>query len=158
LVIRQSLIAMKRTSLPGVSIPNQVDASLHKKVSKMIRRVERILVPPNSVKVNPYSEEFDSLLNKLQTGQFYTNVFESPTKSKYRYSSKNNQPLLRNVDWDKLELEVIKIIGKGDEDYILPIKIQEEFLTEKKIQDDEEQKKLKKERLNRLQVTLSYII
>jgi hypothetical protein len=99
--------------------------------------------------LNPYTDIFDAFLDKVKQGEFYEDVYNTFKKSKK--FQKGKQPIFRKVSWEKLEIELMNLLNERSpvEPKIL-IKVKDEFIAEINTQNEEQEKAMKKERLNRL--------
>eukprot|EP01038_Epipyxis_sp_PR26KG_P004388 gene4388-6204_t len=120
-----------------------------KKITKLLNRIQRILVPSNRIIHNPQvSEKFDNIQQLLSKGKLYDFVYDE----NYSKRNKANQLILRKINWQKFEAEVLKATNIHDElEFIMPVAIQEEINGEKVIHIEEDEKFIRKENIKRLQ-------
>lgn len=142
----------------NINHPN--DANLTKQVIKMIDRIEKIIVPNNSLIVNCIGPRLDVLKSKLKRGVFY---MDAETEFKQLGSGrkvlvKSANPTIestfadRIVNWELLEEELCNVISNYDSSYVFPKAVIEEIETEKKIQFEVLEKFRIREKLSSLQV------
>lgn len=93
----------------------QADNNLLKELTKMIHRIERIIVPSNSIVFNVLGSKIDSLLLKIKSGFFFIDVkeFIKERNDLLNYDSKAIEPLFRKVNWISFEKELFKVISNG---------------------------------------------
>ena len=97
------------------SISSQADSNLLKELTKMIHRIERIIVPSNSIVFNAIGSKLDTFLLKLKSGLFFIDVeeFIKERSELLNYDSKVIEPLFRKVNWILFEHELFKVISNG---------------------------------------------
>jgi hypothetical protein len=140
------------------TISAQADAGLLKEITKMIHRIERILVPSNSLVHSTIGERLDGLLKQIKKGVFFEDVNMFPVEDLIGYEVKSIEPLFRKVNWVSLEHEIWNVVGEGNAEYTLPPAVQVEIYTEKTVHTDKLEKAAGKERVRRLQVSFELIL
>lgn len=136
------------------SISALADATLLKETIKLIHRIERILVPINSLVHSTIGERLDGLLVEIKKGKYFEDVNKFPLKDLIGYDVKSIEPLFRRVNWDRLGFDIWTTVGEGDETYILPDTVINEIAMERQVHEDKLQKSVNKERVRRMQVQL----
>ena len=139
------------------SISAQADATLLKEITKLIHRIERILVPSNSLIHSTIGERLDGLIRRVKRGDYFEDVSKFPIDDLIGYDVRSIEPLVRRVSWEALEKEIWNVVSNGDLEYILPYSVTEEIVTERMVHEDKLQKAANKERVRRLQVQILFI-
>lgn len=134
------------------SISAQADVTLLKEITKLIHRIERILVPINSLVHSTIGERLDRLILQIKKGDYFEDVNKFPVEDLIGYEAKSIEPLFRKVAWEKLELAIWTAVSDGDVEYNLPVSVLVEIATERQVHDDKLEKAASKERVRRLQV------
>ena len=134
------------------AISAQADATLLKEIIKLIHRIERILVPPNSLVHSTIGERLDGLIARIKKGEFFQDVNKFPLDDLIGYDAKSIEPLFRQVAWEKLHSAIWLSVSDGNESYELPSTVLNEIGMEQQVHDDKLQKAANKERVRRMQV------
>lgn len=134
------------------SISAQADVNLMKDITKLIHRIERILVPINSLVHSTVGQKLDSLLLKAKSGVFFEDVRRFPHNELIGYEVRSIEPLFRKVAWPKFEEAIWETVNEGNADYQLPTSVLNDIAMEKQAHDDRLEKAANKERVRRLQV------
>lgn len=134
------------------SISAQADANLFKDITKLIHRIERILVPMNSMIHSTVGQRLDSLLLKVKSGIYFEDVHRFPHNDLIGYEVRTIEPLFRKVAWSKLEDAIWATVSEGDSEYQLPITVLNDIAMEKQAHSDRLEKAANKERVRKLQV------
>lgn len=134
------------------SISAQADATLLKEITKLIHRIERILVPINSLVHSTIGERLDQLIVQIKKGEYFENVNKFPVEDLIGYDVRSIEPLFRKVSWGKLELDIWNTVSDGDSEYRLPDAVIVEIATERQVHEDKLERAASKERVRRLQV------
>lgn len=131
------------------------DEYLAKQLSKLLFRIERILVPSNAIIVSDASSNLELLTRKIKRKDFFEDAIMVPTIAKKSSGKSSNQEWMRRrVKWDDLQRHIFDILSNGDPTYVIPKKIQDEIDTERNFQQDEESKLRAKLKMQSLQVQL----
>jgi hypothetical protein len=138
------------SSIAAVSA--QADVTLLKEITKLIHRIERILVPINSLVHSTIGERLDGMLADIKKGCYFEDVKKFPHKDLLGYDVKSIEPLFRRVNWENLGYDIWKVVGENDETYILPDAVVNEIAMERQVHEDKLQKAANKERVRRMQV------
>jgi len=140
----------------AASIVAQADANLLKVVTKLLNRIERILVPSNSLVHNSVGSRLDVFLKKIKTGHFFVNVVEFTKKRAdlLGYDAKTIEPLFRQVNWDAFEQQLYRVILDGDEEVNIPLEVMNELSIERDAQQQRLSKAVSKELVRNLQVLM----
>lgn len=113
------------------------DAYYYKQISKLIHRIERIIVPSNTVIHSNASSILENLLNLVKEGVFYESIHNA--KGKHLGKLDENKP--KRVNWDKLEQKLLNIISSDIKVSSTQLfKINEEIAIERRFQKDEDLK------------------
>lgn len=134
------------------SVSAQADATLLKEITKLIHRIERILVPTNSLVHSTIGARLDGLLGEIKKGKYFEDVNKFPVQDLIGYDVRSIEPLFRKVSWDKLGMAIWKTVGEGDESYILPDSVINEIAMERQVHEEKLLKATNKERVRRMQV------
>lgn len=140
------------------SISAQADTTLLKEITKLIHRIERILVPTNSLVHTTIGAKLDGLLGDIKKGKFFEDVKRFPVNDLIGYDIKSIEPLFRKVAWEKLGMAIWKTVNEGDETYILPDSVLNEIAMERQVHEDKLEKAANKEVVRRMQVVDTCII
>lgn len=134
------------------AVSAQADATLLKEITKLIHRIERILVPTNSLVHSTIGERLDGLLVEIKKGKYFEDVKKFPLQDLIGYDPKSIEPLFRKVNWEKLGYDIWKTVGENDDTYILPDIVLNEIAMERQVHEEKFQKAANKERVRRMQV------
>lgn len=138
------------------SISAQADANLLKDITKLIHRIERILVPTNSMVHSTMGQKLDGLIATAKTGSFFVDVNKFPVNDLIGYEVRHIEALFRKVAFPKLEAALFNIVSEGNPEYQLPYTVQAEIEMEKQAHNEKFEKAASKERVRRLQVRIVY--
>jgi hypothetical protein len=138
------------------SISAQADANMLKEIIKLIHRIERILVPINSLVHTNIGEKLDGLLVEIKKGKYFEDVNKFPVQDLIGYDVRSIEPLFRKVAWEKLGMAIWTTLNDGNEEYFLPDAVINEIAMERQVHEDKLQKAVNKERVRRMQVRISY--
>jgi len=136
------------------SVVAQADANLLKVVTKLVNRIERILVPSNSLVHNSLGARLDVFMKKVKAGHFFVNVVEFTKKRAdlLGYDAKTIEPLFRQVNWEAFEQQLYRVLRDGDEGYAIPAEVMSELSLESDAQQQRLSKAINKELVRSLQV------
>lgn len=137
------------------------DAYLTKTVFKLLGRIERIVIPTNSILKSSIS--FTALMKLVETGIFFEKSSCSHFIEKRNECAKSDAIIYKQkipipaiipkiIKWDELELAIINILSEGNKDFIVPIKVRDEIDPEKSFQYEEEKRRMTKEKMLLLKV------
>jgi hypothetical protein len=131
----------------------QADAALLRDLSKLMNRIERALIPSQSLIHSPVTDQLSALMRRLQRGLVFTDVTDFDKDAVLKAYSKNSESIVRKIDWDRFCKELKEAISFGAPDYEFPSEVAEEINTERSIHEEKLQKALKKEKSRQLQVS-----
>ncbi len=134
------------------SISAQADVNLLKDITKLVHRIERILVPINSLVHSTIGQKLDTLLVKAKSGTFFEDARRFPHNDLLGNDLRTIEPLFRKVAWPKFEAAILNTVSDGDPDYQLPLTVQNDIAMEKRAHEERLEKAASKERVRRLQV------
>jgi hypothetical protein len=140
------------------TIEAQADASLLKEMKKLINRIERILVPHNSLVHSTIGERLDGLQRRVHSGEFFEHVNAFPTEELLGYDPRSIEALVRRVAWDSFEAQLLSTLSEGDASYALHPEAQLELETERRVHAEKLQKAATKEKVRRLQVRVWCVV
>lgn len=140
------------------SISAQADAILLKEITKLIHRIERILVPINSLVHSTIGERLDRMILQIKKGDYFEDVNKFPVEDLIGYDVKSIEPLFRKVAWEALERDIWTTVSDGDAEYQLPHAVLIEIARERQAHEDKLEKAASKERVRRLQVGKSILL
>jgi hypothetical protein len=139
------------------SISAQADANILKEIVKLIHRIERILVPINSLVHSNIGEKLDGLLVEIKKGKYFEDVNKFPAQDLIGYDVRSIEPLFRKVSWEKLGMAIWTTLNDGNEEYFLPDAVINEIAMERQVHEDKLQKAVNKERVRRMQVSFLFL-
>ena len=150
-------------SSPADRVRNKMAENLHsaeyltKQISKLLHRIERVMIPSNEVVHSNISSRISSLSKKIKAQAFFEDIELPPVAAVVgKKSAPRNQTKdipLKKVSWDKLEKEIIFAISDGDvEGFVAPSEVINEIEDERRLQSQEVLKLQGKLTLARLQV------
>lgn len=136
------------------SIVAQADAYLLKTVTKLVNRIERILVPSNSLVHSSLGDRLDAFMKKVKVGCFFVNVVEFTKRRAdlLGYDAKTIEPLFRQVNWEAFEQQLYRVLRDGDEGFAIPAEVMSELSLERDAQQQRLSKAMNKELVRSLQV------
>ena len=160
----QEYLKMRETKSKGVPSNNrknetfgillqQADAALLRDISKLMNRIERALIPSQSLIHDPVSDQLSALMRRLQRGLVFTDVTHFERDAVLKAYSKNSESIVRKIDWEKFCIELKNAISFGALNYEFPAQVAEEISLERSIHEDRLLKALKKEKSRQLQVS-----
>jgi hypothetical protein len=137
------------------------DAYLTKSVFKLLGRIERIVIPTNSIVKSSIS--FTSLMKLVETGIYFeksscSNFIEKRNECSKSDAINNGQKIPiptfipKIIKWNELEIAIVEILAEGNKDYIVPVKVFDEIYPEKSFQYEEENRRMTKEKVLLLKV------
>lgn len=137
------------------------ETQLTKQIRKMMNRIEKILVPMNTMTLNEIGPRIEILMKKIQDGIYYQdpNTLKRINLRKKEANLALIEPTLdmifshRIVDWINLERDINIAITNNDDNYIIPDKVIQEIEVEKKLQADTLLKLKAKGKLESLEVS-----
>lgn len=127
------------------------DENLVRDITKLLLRIDKLLVPGDSLQCNNITPKIDILDKEIRKGVYFLELDDYPRKE--TRSNKNTSYLTKKVDWVLLEKRLHDAISDGIEDYVWPTRISDEFFNEKKTQEERTEKIVKEERIRRLLVS-----
>ena len=133
----------------------KADEWIVKELSKLIHRIERILVPSNSLVHSTIGSRLESFLRRIKRKEYFLPIDEAF----YRFKDvdgcdvKNLEVLARKVDWNSLETALFDVIRDGDANFIIPHDVINELEVERGVHEGRFQKALTKENARALQVS-----
>ncbi|KAJ1420799.1 hypothetical protein B484DRAFT_399721, partial [Ochromonadaceae sp. CCMP2298] len=133
------------------TLVTMADSSLLKEMKKLVNRIERILVPHNSLVHSTIGSRLDALQARVQKGEFFENVNAFPVEELLGYEPKSIEALVRRVAWDSFEAQLMETLSEGDAAYALHPEAQLEIETERRVHADKLAKAATKEKVRRLQ-------
>jgi hypothetical protein len=131
----------------------EIDAKLVKDMIKLLNRVERIFVPSTKVTYNPIVEKLETVRKLVQQGKYIEDMKEFSRINILNVLSKNSEAILRKVDWNTFQHDLISTISEGNKSFVLPNDVQMEIDTEVRLHEEKVEKATKKEKLRQLQVS-----
>lgn len=134
------------------ALAKEADAKLIKDMVKTVNRIERIFVPSSSITYNPMTDKMMDVRKDVQRGKYLEDVKEFNRKDISNVLSKNSELVLRKVNWQAFQEDVLRITSDGSANYALPREVLEEIATEVRIHEERLAKAGKKEKLRQLQV------
>jgi hypothetical protein len=116
------------------------DGYLTKELSKLFHRIERILVPANSIVENTVGVRLNDVMANVKKGDFFRDTFPAEFRD---YS-------MRTIDWDLLEPAILNALDYTAE--TIPALALEEIRVEQSVQWEKVNKIASKFRMSSLQV------
>jgi hypothetical protein len=136
------------------TLVTMADSSLLKEMKKLVNRIERILVPHNSLVFSTIGKRLETLQTRVNNGEFFEDVNAFPVAELLGYEPKSIEALVRRVAWDSFEAQLMETLSEGDVAYILHPEAQLEIETERRVHADKLAKAATKEKVRRLQVRI----
>lgn len=134
----------------------QADAALLRDIMKLMNRIERALIPSQSLIHDPISDQLSAFTRRLQRGLVFTDVGNFEKDAVLKAHSKNSESIVRKIDWDKFCKELKDAISFGAPGYEFPPAVADEINAERMVHEDRLQKALKKEKSRQLQVSFHF--
>jgi hypothetical protein len=142
-------------------VPTEVN--LTKRLSKMIARIERIMVSVSTMVHSNLGQKLGVLTKLIERGNYYTNANSIIKKlqSGRKIVSKSSTnaagtvaeiAVHKVVKWDELKKDIIEVISYGDLSFVVPPKVLGEMNTEHNLHVEEDDRLRAKEKLRYLQV------
>jgi hypothetical protein len=137
---------------------NQSESYLTKQLAKLLCRLERILIPNDSMRATDVGLKFSSLLSRIKLGEFFENyenkseTFLLGRKRPLDKSKNDTSSIPRYVNWILLESSLKKIIMEDLNTDIIPSNIIDEIESEKYVQMEVNSKSSIKMKIQNLQV------
>ena len=139
--------------------------NLTKQIRKMILRIEKLMIPSNSMVINTIGPKLEELMKRVQEGIYYVDPEpEVKLKLKRASSEKNSAPTMEStfaekiVLWELLENDIIKTISNDNLDFITPEVVLDEINAEKRFQNEMLDKLKQKGKLTSLQVSFIFLL
>lgn len=140
------------------SLTQQADVNLLKETTKLVHRIERILVPSSSLVYSSIGTKVSTFLNNLNQRKYFCDVTELSHSDLSKGSGKYAENVFRRVDWDLFIKDLTNIIGENDPTYVLPKEALDEIERERIDFENILSKVIKKEKIRLLQVRLFVFI
>jgi hypothetical protein len=140
------------------SLTQQADANLLKETTKLVHRIERILVPSSSLVYSSIGTKVSTFLNNLNQRKYFCDVTELSHSDLSKGSGKYSENVFRRVDWELFVKDLTNIIGENDPTYVLPKVALDEIERERIDLENILSKVIKKEKIRLLQVRLFVFI
>lgn len=142
------------------SIIQKANAWLSKELLTLIHRIERILVPMNSMTHDPVLDRIEILVREVKSQKYLIDsperfvgiIMSASASGKDKYDSKNIECICRQIDWDAFRSQLFRLIRNGDESAPIHPEIMLEIESLKEGHRERFQKALRKECLRQMQV------
>lgn len=131
----------------------QADANLLKDTTKLVHRVERILVPSSSLVYSSIGTKISIFLNNLNQRKYFYDVTELSHSDILKASGKSSENVTRRIDWNLFVKDLTNIIGEDDPTYVLPKEALDEIERERADFEITLSKAVKKEKIKLMQVS-----
>ena len=133
------------------------DETLMKDVTKMLNRIDKLLVPGDSLQANNITPKIQLLVRDVVKGFYFSDLGDYPKDEPKVKSKAPPVYLTKKVEWDRLHSALHRAISDGNEEYEWPARISEEFNAEKATVDQRIEKIVKGDKLQRVQVSACFL-
>lgn len=151
--VKQSAAEIALASKINIGVGLTPDETLLKDVTKMLNRIDKLLVPGDSLQANDTTPKIQVLVRDTLKGAYFSDLGDYPKSKPKGKDKKEPVYLTKKVDWERLLAALHDAISNGVEDYVWPARIAEEFNGEKVTLDERIEKIVKGDKLERVQVS-----